>query len=194
MPRLPDILSEESILWFRWSTAVRSQYAWLDDAIADFDPGTRPAARVAARWLRDHSLAGESQAYLAVVDRSIVGFYALTVGQVVLSSGHRRRLGYTHSTQGAVLITWLAKSARHQLDGGVLLADAIGIAIEVAHKASATVLALDPFDRETSEMWQRRYAMRASRTELRMPEGAPPLRRLYLPLSEPAASELDAAT
>lgn len=41
-------------------------------------------------------------------------------------------------------MTWMAKSAHHDLDGGVLVTDAIGIALEIAEKASATVLALDP--------------------------------------------------
>ena len=85
----------------------------------------------------------------------------------------------------------MAKSAHHDLDGGVLVTDAIGIALEIAEKASAAVLALDPYDQPTLEMWKSRYAMRESRTELMARDGEPALRRLYLPLSKPAASELD---
>jgi len=92
----------------------------------------------------------------------------------------------TFSTQGAVLVTWIAKSVRHALDGGMLVTDAIGIALEIAEKASATVLALDPYDQPTSDMWKHRYAMRESRTELKARDGEPTLRRLYLPLSKPA--------
>ena len=168
-----------------------SEHGWLEQAIIDFDAGPRPAAQAAAQWLREQGLSGESQPYLAVVDRSIAGFYALTVGQVVLSGGHRKKLGFTYSTQGAVVVTWMAKSTHHDLDGGVLVSDAVGIALEIAEKASATVLALDPYDRPTSEMWKSRYAMRESRTELTARDGEPALRRLYLPLSKPAASELD---
>lgn len=76
-------------------------------------------------------------------------------------------------------MTWMAKSAHHDLDGGVLVTDAIGIALEIAKKASATVLALDPYDQPTSEMWKSRYAMRESRTELMARDGQPALRRLY---------------
>jgi len=187
----PEPIAEESILWVRWNAAVRGEHGWLEQAIVDFDPGPRPAAQAAALWLREHGLSGESQPYLAVVGRCIAGFYALTVGQVVLSSGRRKKLGLTYSTQGAVLVTWMAKSAHHDLDGGVLVTDAIGIALEIAEKASATVLALDPYDQPTSEMWKSRYAMRESRTELMARDGEPALRRLYLPLSKPAASELD---
>lgn len=179
-------IAEESILWVRWNAAARAKYGWLEQAIIDFDPGPRPAGQAAAQWLREHGLGGESQPYLAVVDRSIVGFYALTVGQVVLSGGHRKKLGLTFSTQGAVLVTWIAKSVRHELDGGVLVADAMGMALEVAEKASATVLALDPYDQPTSDMWKLRYALRESRTELRVRDGESVLRRLYLPLSKPA--------
>lgn len=187
-------IAERSILWVRWNDAVRGEHGWLEQAIVDFDPGPRPAGQAAALWLREHGLSGESQPYLAVVDRSIAGFYALTVGQVLLSSSHRKKLGLTYSTQGAVLVTWMAKSAHHDLAGGVLVTDATGIALEIAEKASATVLALDPYDQPTSEMWKSRYAMRESRTELRARDGEPALRRLYLPLSKPAASELDSTT
>jgi hypothetical protein len=36
-------------------------------------------------------------------------------------------------------------------------------------------------------MWKTRFAMRESRTELRARDGEPALKRLYLPLSAPAA-------
>ncbi len=179
-------VEEESILWVRWNPAAQAAHDSLEKAIVDFDPGPLAAAQAAARWLREDGLRGESQPYLAVVDQAIVGFYALTVGQVVLSGHHRKKLGFTFSIQGAVLVTWIAKSAQHELDGGVLMTDAIGIALEVAEKASATVLALDPYDQATSDMWKARYAMRVSRTELRARDGGPALRRLYLPLSAPA--------
>lgn len=180
-------VEEELVLWVRWSPAAQAAYGWVEQAIAGFDPGPLAAAQAAARWLREDGLGGESQPYLALVDEDLVGFYALTVGQVVLSGGHRKKLGVTYSTQGAVLLTWIAKSSRHEFDGRLLIADAIGIALEVAAKASATVLALDPYDEATSDMWKTRCAMRESRTELRTRPGEPALRRLYLPLRDPAA-------
>ena len=75
----------------------------------------------------------------------------------------------------------MAKAAHHDLNGGVPVTDAIGIALEIAEKASATVLALDPDDQPTSEMWKSRYAMLESRTALMARDGEPALRRLYLP-------------
>lgn len=89
-------------------------------------------------------------------------------------------------------MTWMAKSAHHDPNGGVLVTDAIGIALEIAEKASATVLALDPYDQPIS--WKSRYAMRESRTELMARDGEPALRRLYVPASEQTGcvrSELD---
>ena len=180
-------VEDESILWVRWNLAAQANYGWLGQAIADFDPGPLAAAQAAAKGLREDGLGGESQPYLAVVDQAIIGFYALTAGEVVLSGNHRKKLDLTFSTQGAVLLTWIAKSAQHEFDGEVLLTDAIGVALEIAEKASATVLALDPYDRSTADMWKARYAMRESRTELRARDGEPALRRLYLPLSDPAA-------
>ncbi|WCB95707.1 hypothetical protein DSM104299_04456 [Baekduia alba] len=187
LPGTSEPIAEETILWVRWNAAALQARPRLEQAIADFDPGSLPAAQAAARWLRADGLGGESQPYLAVVDDEVVGFYALTVGQVILSSHHRKKLDLTFSTQGAVLLTWIAKSARHKIDGGLLVTDAIGVALEIAAQASATVFALDPYDEPTAEMWKSRYAMRESQTELKARDGEPVLRRLYVPLSKPAA-------
>ena len=153
--------------------------------IARFDPGPRESAQAAAVWLRDHGLGGESQPYLALYEWQLVGFYALTAGQVELSSGERSQLGLARSTQGAYLLTWIAKSARHNFDGAILIGDAIGVAQELAEGASATLLALDPYDEETDRMWRTRFRMRPSRTALRVSGGSGPLKRLFVPLREP---------
>lgn len=158
----------------------------FEAAIAAFDAGPLPAGQEAATWLQEHGLDGESQTYLAIVDDELVGFYALTAGAVEISGNARKKLGVIHPTQGAILITWLAKSFRHDFDGALLLKDAIGIAQEIAEKVAATVIALDPFDLETAEMWRRRFGMRNSLTKLRTPEGDPELKRMFLPLRDPA--------
>jgi hypothetical protein len=178
-------ITETGITWVRWNERARDAHPELEAAIESFDAGDRPAAQEAAAWLREHGLDGESQAYLAVVDGEIVGFYALTAGAVELSGNARRRLGVSHPTQGAVLVTWIAKSAKHDLDGAVLVNDAIGVAQEMADSVAATVLALDPFDQETAEMWRKKFKMRNSLTKLRVPEGEPDLKRMFLPLRNP---------
>jgi hypothetical protein len=179
-------ISETDITWVRWNARARDAHPEFEGAIEAFDAGDLPAAQGAAAWLREHGLNGESQTYLAVVDGEVVGFYALTAGAVELSGKARKKLGVAHPTQGAVLITWLAKSSQHNIDGALLLQDAIGIAQETAEKVAATVLALDPFDRETAEMWHKRFKMRNSLTKLRTPEGEPELKRMFVPLRDPA--------
>ena len=170
--------------WVRWNPAAAERHPQLVDAIEQFDPGPRPAAQASAEWLREHGLTGESVPYLLVEDGELLGFYAVTAGEVQLNSRHRERLGLGHPTQGAVLVTQMAKSARHDVDGGRLLRDAIGVAAELAEQIGATVLAVDPFDHETADMWQRRFRLRPSQTVV--PGHDDPqdgLRRLYLPLA-----------
>lgn len=179
---------EEDILWVRWNDRARSEHPEFEAAIAGFDPGDRPAGQQAAAWLVEHGLDGESQPYLAMVDGELVGFYALTTGEVELASGPRKQLGLIRPTQGAVLVTWIAKSAKHELDGGILLNDAIGIAQELAESVAATVIALDPFDEGTAEMWRKKFKMRNSRTRVPTREGEPTLKRMFLPLRDPTAT------
>jgi hypothetical protein len=166
--------------WVLWNPAAAERYPDLLAKIGEFDPGPRAAAEAAAAWLREQGLAGESIAYLLVEDDVLLGFYALTAGQVELNINHRKKLGVAHPTQGAILVTQLAKSARHDVDGRRLLEDAIGIAAEQAERIGATVLAVDPFDEATGEMWRDRFGFRASRTDVPGHDG--PLRRLYIPL------------
>jgi len=178
-------IQEKDLTWVLWNQPARDRHPEILEAIAGFDPGPREPAKAAASWLREHGLAGESQPYLALYRAELVGFYALTAGQVELSTDARKTLQLGRATQGAYLVTWIAKSSRHDFDGGILLTDAIGTAQELAERASATVLALDPYDEETDRMWRTRFKMRASRTTLPAPEGGSPLKRLFLPLRQP---------
>jgi hypothetical protein len=176
---------EEDLLWVRWNAAAHQRRPEIADAIARFDPGPREPGQAAAAWLREHGLGGESQPYLALFEQELVGFYALTAGQVELASGARDKLGLARSTQGAYLLTWVAKSAQHDFDGAILVNDAVGVAQELAEGASATLLALDPYDEETDQMWRTRFGMRPSRTTLRVSGSNGPLKRLFVPLRQP---------
>jgi hypothetical protein len=170
--------------WVRWNARMAELYPEIAEMIEAFDAGDRPAGVAAAEWLRESALTGESVAYLLIEDDELLGFYALTAGQVELAGGHRRQYGMSHPTQGAILVTQLAKSVRHDVEGARLLQDAIGVAAEIAETIGATVLAVDPYDHGTAEMWKQRFKMRASRTVVPghddPEEGA--LKRLYLPL------------
>ena len=134
-------------------------------------------------WVRWNERARD--AHPEIVE-AIARFYALTAGQVELAGGQREKLGLAHPTQGAILITWSARSATHRLDGRLLVNDPIGIAQEASEGVAAAVLALDPFDGATAEIWRKRYKMRNSRTRLPAQEGEPALKRMYLPLREPS--------
>lgn len=180
----PRPVCESEIVWVRWNATVAAKHPEFGEAIGRFDPGPRAAAQAAAEWLRNDGLSGESVPYLATVDAELVGFYALTAGEVELASRDQKRVGVSRPTQGAYLVTQLAKSAHHDFDGGLLVQDAIGTALEMAERASATVLALDPFDEATSAMWRSRFKMRPSRTRYRGANGEE-LRRLFLPLRQP---------
>jgi hypothetical protein len=56
---------------------------------------------------------------------------------------------------------------------------------EFAEGASATLLALDPYDEETDQMWRARFGMRPSRATLRVSGSNGPLKRLFVPLRQP---------
>ena len=178
-------IGEGNLLWVRWNEAAHQHHPEIADAIARFDPGPREPGQAAAAWPREHGLGRESQPYLALYEQQLVGFYALTAGQVELASGVRNKLGLARSTQGAYLLTWIAKSAQHDFDGAILVNDAVGVAQELAEGASATLLALDPYDEETDRMWRTRFGMRPSRTKLRASGSDGPLKRLFVPLRQP---------
>lgn len=177
-------IHEDDIVWVRWNANAAAAHPELKEAVARFDPGPMAAAQASATWLREAGLSGESVPYLATVDGEVVGFYALTAGEVELATSDQKRVGVSRPTQGAYLVTQLAKSAHHDFDGGLLVQDALGTASELADGASATVLALDPFDEATSTMWRSRFQMRRSRTRYRGADGED-LRRLFLPLRQP---------
>jgi hypothetical protein len=184
-------ITADALTWVRWNEKAAEAYPELGTVIARFDPGPRHAARAAAEWLREAGLDGESIAYLALLRDpwELVGFYALTVGEVELTGAHRKRLGLVHPIQGAVLVTQLARSARHRRAGHLLVEDAIGVASELASQAGTAVLALDPFDAATDEIWRERFGFRRSRTSLRVAgDDGRPLKRLYLPLRDQRAT------
>jgi hypothetical protein len=173
-------LARSDPTFVRWRPERAEQHPELVDAVAQFDAGGKPAAVAAAEWLRDRALLEplESATRLCVVEMEVVGFYALANGAVVMRSNQRRQLGTQYPTQPAVIVTWIAKSARHEFDGNLLVEHAIGAARQVARDSAATVLGLDPFDAETAEMWRSRYGFKNSAST--GPGGD--LRRMFLPL------------
>ncbi|MBF6620867.1 MAG: hypothetical protein ITG02_11640 [Patulibacter sp.] len=183
-------VTAEDLTWVRWNAHAAARHPEFHRAILRFHPLPHDAGRAAADWLRTSGLDGESVAYLALLIEpcELVGFYALTMGQVEIARSHRKRLDLDHPTQGAVLITQLARSAHHDFSGHILLEDAIGVATELAGQAGATAIALDPFNVATAAIWRDRFRFRTSRTALRARDDeGQPLKRLFLPLHDPRA-------
>lgn len=172
-----------NIEWINeWSREVAEARADIEAAVARFQ--ARPdleAGRAATEWLRDRAADAHRGCVtrLMVADGAVQGFYSLSMSEVKLSTGDQRMLDEHHPRQGAVLITWLARADDAVVDrvADQLLLHAVGVAREHASAVGATVLALDPYDEATAEMWRDRYGFRSSQTE----RGAKP-RRMWKPL------------
>lgn len=164
-----------------WRRDVADALPTLHTAIAAFDPGDRLAAHASALWLRDHALSAPptSATRLLVRDGTLLGFYALANGQAELSSSHQKRLGSRRPTQPAVVLTQIARHTDAPPGTGRQLFDASVSTGRLATRFSgATIIALDPFDEATAEMWRARYGFRASRTP-----ASNGLKRLWTPLN-----------
>jgi hypothetical protein len=60
----------------------------------------------------------------------------------------------------ATLLAWAAKAADTDVEGAVLLRHADAIAQTVTRLQATCVLALDPFDEDTAELWKERYGFK----------------------------------
>lgn len=157
--RQPNPLVGVGDFFVKLNAANARRFPGLQDAVKDFDAGELPAAQAAASWLKAIDVDGpqESVTTLHLLDGNLVGFYSLANGQAELQMKKRNELGLNRRTQPAVILTWIAKSARHDCDGTELVRDATYEALKVTEYSAATLLALDPFDEPTAAMWRRRY-------------------------------------
>ncbi|HWT95838.1 MAG TPA: hypothetical protein VN238_22750 [Solirubrobacteraceae bacterium] len=177
---LTTALASGEPVFVPWRREVADALPALHTTVAAFDPGPRDAGHASARWLRDHALDAPptSATRLLVRDGVLLGFYALANGQAELSSSHQKRLGSRRPTQPAVVLTQIARHADAPPGTGRDLVNAaLSTARRVTEYSAATVLALDPYDEATAEMWRARYGFRTSRTG-----AAGGLKRLWTPL------------
>ncbi len=176
----PSIILGPGPVFVRWRPNVAAAVPALRQAVADFDPGEREAAQACAAWLREHGLdePQESIPYLMLDRGALLGFYALANGSTELRVRQREELGVQRRTQPAAIITQLARAADHPGVGQRLLQHAAVTARRLSVYSAATVLALDPFDDETAEMWKERFGFQESAGQ--DPGGKRP--RLFVPL------------
>jgi len=147
-------------------------------AITAFDAGERSAARAAAEWLKQDARRhyDTARTRLLVADGRVLGFYALASAQVRLTGDDREQSfgGVDHSIPAA-LIAWIAKAHEAGVDGGEILLHAAATARRAADQQATAVLVVDPYDDDTSEMWQQRFGFRSS--------AGRNSKRLWLPLA-----------
>jgi hypothetical protein len=153
-------------VFLRWTPASAEEYPELVSEVAQFDAGERDAGRQAARWLRERSLLvpAESVARLLLDKGHILGFYALASGSAELTVSQRRELGGSdRRTQPATILTQIARDRRSAGGTGAqLLEHAFAVARRGAVEIAATLLALDPHDADTMDMWVTHYAFQQS--------------------------------
>lgn len=178
-PRNPaaELSADPEPLWVTLPPNGAGLSEGLAGAINEFDAGTRPAARSATAWLRNHALASHrtTRTRLLLSAGRVEGFYSLASSQVELSQRDRLRADLEPVRVPAALITWIAKDRRSKLDGGLLLLHAAGTARRASELLAVSVLVVDPFDEDTARMWRSQYGFRTS-ADKRRP------RRLWLPL------------
>lgn len=183
---MPDADTDEG-LWYQWtpSNAGSVAYADIATAVESFESIDTAAGEEATAWLRSHALANHPSTitYLYAVEDRIEGYFAIASSSVTLSQSHRSRLGplqrdyQIHPTQGASLITWLARHKdSDQATAGVLLRYAIFIALKVATLQGTVVIVVEAYDERLATHWTKRYGFRrAGSTETGKA-------RLWLPL------------
>lgn len=181
----PNPLIDPGEFFVRLTADNARRFPGLLAAVQGFDAGELDAGRAATEWLHNVDVAAiqESVVHLCFTDGDLVGFYALASGQVELSQRQRTKLAVGgRPTQPAVILTWIAKDARHEFDGIRLVDDAVYEALKASEHVAATVLALDPFDAATADLWRERYGFINS-------AGSGPgrdLPRMVIPLRKPA--------
>jgi hypothetical protein len=189
MPPDRNAVLGEDAAFVRWRPDVAAAIPELAQAVGSFDPvGTEAGART-YEWLVDHGLDEPPEAvpYLLLARRGeLLGFYALANGHVELTSASRKRVSDAahFPRQPAVVVTQFARAVRwRELDGELvgqmLIQHAFVMARRAAAISAATVMVVEPFDREVDELWRDRYGFRRSRDALHGGDG---LKRLWRPL------------
>jgi hypothetical protein len=175
-----EALASEKTSWL----ALKERAAIPDElmsAIERFDAGATTAADAAGEWTRTVALdASSARTWVLVASDSVLAFCALASSSVRLTRRQRAEVGSVYRETPATLVAWAAKAADADVEGAVLLRHADAIAQTVTRLQATCVLALDPFDEDTAELWKVRYGFKPVAPPLE--EGAPASRRLWVSL------------
>jgi hypothetical protein len=169
--------------WIHLTTEQLSADPALEKAIMRFRAPATPAGDAATNWLQGGALeeADHIATYVALGDDEIVAFHSLAMGEVELSTGHRKTLEAGHPRPGAVLILWLARAVHSGIDAKTILLHAVGVARIGARHVGAGVIAVDPFDAASEDYWREKFGFRSSRTKRKNANGEE-LTRLWMRL------------
>lgn len=165
-----DFLQDFGDEWVGW-TPRAARDPELVTAVRAFEPVNNPAGHRNAAWLKQEAVANHPSTFthLLIVDGRVEGFFALCSGTAKLSQRHRRSLQHHEAEhelnprQSVAHVAWIAKHRDTSVGGAELIAQAIGVALEVVEYGQGQIaLSLDAFDERTAEMWQKRYGFRRS--------------------------------
>ena len=169
--------------WVHLTAEQLSADLALVHAVERFHAPPGRAGDAAAAWLKEGALKETSHVatYVLLIESEVAGFYSLGMSEVELRSQHRKGISASHPRQGAVLILWLARAAKANVDAATIFRHAVGIAQIGSRRVGAAVIAVDPFDAATEDYWRQHFGFRAALTKRPDADGEQ-RSRLWLPL------------
>jgi hypothetical protein len=162
---IEEALADAEPIWVTLPPVEVEISAAFRRALDQFDAGSSSGGVAANGWLQQNAVTDYrlSRTTLYIADGAIAGFYSLCSSSVEVSQRDRKRHLELHTPLGtlpASLVTWLAKDYRADIDGSLLMKHAFATARRTALTQAAIVLALDPFDADTAELWKAHYGFR----------------------------------
>ena len=128
-----------------------------DHALEGFDCGREELNRYLLRYAWQNQQAGAAQTYLGLVDKAIVGYHTLAVGQVMLEDAPERlKKGLARHPIPIMLLARLAIDRQWQGQGvgRGLLRDAMQRTLQAADIAGIRALAVHAKDEEARRFYE----------------------------------------
>lgn len=125
--------------------------------LSGFDCGVEPLNRFLINFAATNQKTGSSQTYVALVGSAVVGYYSLTVGQVLFDDAPKRLAkGLPHHPVPTILLARLAihKDFQGQKLGHGLLLDAIRRTLQAADIAGVRALLVHAKDDKAKAFYE----------------------------------------